>query len=427
MFSCINRKTNISFRLIFIGSISVLSFAVTTRNAHGQDSLSSDELFAQARQAAFDQKNYEQAKALSLQALKKAPDYSDIRIFLGRLYSWTNRYDSARAAFGYVISRHPDNEDASAALTDLEYWNNHDEEALQECERGLGHHPQSQTLLLKKAKILKSLQRYSEAWAATDSLLTINPKNDAARSLMNSIQDNSSRNKIGIGYDFVYFDKQFSDPWHLVSLSYTRQTKLGSVIGRINYANRFATNGLQGEIDFYPHISKTFYAYLNVGLAGKNSVFPQYRAGASLYANIPWSMEAELGSRYLHFSSDVWMYTASLGKYYKNFWFNFRTYLVPDKKNISQSYTLTARYYTGGTDDYWSLSAGTGISPDDRPDAALLGLGKKLKAQKIGAGYSRVLKKLNILRIDLTWYHQEYQKNIYGSQWDAGISYQRRF
>lgn len=413
---------------LFISAMAIgLLTGISSLKAHAQDSLTADELFQQARTASFDNKDYATAKTLLFRALEQAPDYSDLRVFLGRIYSWTNRYDSARTAFQYVLDHHPDNEDAAAALTDLEYWNNHYADALAVCNQGLSYHPKSEDLLLKKAKILNKMRDYSEAYAVTDSLLAINPKNDAARSLMGSIRDNSSKNKLGVSYDFVYFDKRFSDPWHLISLSYARQTKAGSVIGRINYANRFATNGLQGEVDFYPHISNTFYAYLNAGISGTNSVFPQYRGGASLYANLPWSMEAELGLRYLHFSSDVWIYTASLGKYYKNFWFNLRTYLVPADKNISQSYALTVRYYTGGTDDYWSLSGGSGISPDDRPDVSLLGLKNKLKSQKIGAGYSHVFRKLNVFRIDLTWYHQEYKKDTYGNQWDAGITYQRRF
>lgn len=392
-----------------------------------QDTLSSDGLFKAARSAAFDNKDYTRAIVLCKKALGIAPDYSEIRVFLGRIYTWEKKPDSARQALGYVLDRHPDDEEAAAALTDLEYWNDNNEKALQYCEQGLQYHPKSADLLLKKAKILNDMRQYRQAYSTADTILQIYPKNESARALLRTIQDNSSLNKIGISYDFVYFDKQFSNPWHLASLSYARQTKAGSLIGRVNYANRFTKNALQGEVDFYPHISPTFYAYLNAGISGTNSVFPEYRAGASLYANLPWSMEAEAGFRYLRFSSDVWIYTASLGKYYKNFWFNFRTYLVPGNEDISQSYNLTVRYYTGGTDDYFYLLAGTGISPDARADAALLGIGNKLKAQKLGTGYSHVFRKLNIIRLDLTWYHQQYRVNTYGNQWDMGVTYQRSF
>ncbi|MGF7230624.1 YaiO family outer membrane beta-barrel protein [Arachidicoccus sp.] len=392
-----------------------------------QDNLSSDELFQMARKSAFDQKDYPKAIRLSKEALAKAPDYSDIRTFLGRIYTWTDHNDSARAEFSYVLKQHPDNEDAASAFTDLEYWNNNYLKALQYCNQGLQYHPESEDLLLKKGKILNATKKYKEAYLIIDSLLQKDPKNTQARSLINSIKNNASVHKIGVSYDYVYFDKQFNDPWNLVSLSYSQPTNIGSIIGRINYANRFLKNAVQGEIDFYPHISKTFYAYLNIGASGTNSVFPQFRSGASLYANLPWSMEAEAGFRYLHFTSNVWMYTASLGKYYRNFWFNLRTYLVPDNSNVSQSYTLTTRYYTGGSDDYIYLALGTGISPDDQAAAALLGSLNKLKSQKVATGFSHVFKKRNILSLDLTWYHQEYKTNTFGNQYDIGFTYQRRF
>ncbi len=391
-----------------------------------QDRLDVDSLFKEARTAAFDQKNYPQAIKLCKEALAIAPDYTEIKVFLGGVYSWSKKTDSAGSILQSVLEDHPDNEAAASALTDLAYWNGQNGEALQYSNQGLKYHPHSTGLLVKKVKILNALEQYGRAQKTADTLLKYDPKNTEVGQLLNVIRDKTSLNKIGVSYHYVYFDKQFPDPWHIVSLDYTRQTAVGDLITRINFANRFAKNGLQGEVDFYPHISKTFYAYLNTGISGTNSVFPHYRAGASLYANIPWEMEIEGGFRYMKFSSDVWIYTASIGKYFKNFWFNFRTYLVPDQDN-SQSYNLTLRYYTGGKDDYYALAYGTGISPDDRTDAALLGIKNKLNAQRVSARYSHVFHELNIIRFDLTWYYKEFLPKVYGNQWDIGIAYQRRF
>src|ERR1700758_5601376 len=97
-----------------------LFLVVFSRAAYAQNGPSSDDLFRQARRAAFDQKDYPKAISLSKQALTKSPDYSDIRVFLGRVYTWSGKTDSARAAFNYVLGRHPDNEDASFAFGSLE-------------------------------------------------------------------------------------------------------------------------------------------------------------------------------------------------------------------------------------------------------------------------------------------------------------------
>src|ERR1700722_2724316 len=81
-----------------------------------------DELFKDARHAAYDTKDYAMAKQLALQALQRSPAYAEIAVFLGRLYTWDKQFDSARFYFSKVLEQGPGNEDASVAFADLEYW-----------------------------------------------------------------------------------------------------------------------------------------------------------------------------------------------------------------------------------------------------------------------------------------------------------------
>lgn len=408
--------------------VSLLCTILISYNAFAQEHLTSDELFQQARNAAFDKKNYPEAIMLSKEALRKSPDYSDIRIFLGRLYAWSHFTDSAREQFSYVLRRHPENEDAASAFTDLEYWNDHDTTALRYCEQGLRYHPQSQGLLLRKVRILNNMREYHQAYTIANDLLKIDPKNTEARSLAKSIKNNSSPNKLGVSYEYVRFGRNYpvSAPWHLVTIDYSRSTKAGSIIGWINYANRFKTNGIQAEINAYPHISKTFYCYLDAGYSNNLPVFPTWRGGFSLYANLPGSFEGEVGFRYLYFSTATWIYTASAGKYYKNWWFNLRTYLIPDNSGFSNSYTLTARYYFGGADDYIAGAIGTGISPDDKANSILLS-DKRLVAKKASVAYRRTFHDLNIWYISGTYILEDLSAGSKGNQFDIGAGYQRRF
>lgn len=412
-------KSHLSLLLLF------LSFTAT----FAQTTLSSDDLFQEARKLAFDNKNYAGAIALSKQALSKKPDYVDIRIFLGRLYTWSNHTDSARIQLDDVLTKHPDNEDGAIAYASLEYWNNNPTKALHIVKQGLKFHPQSTDLLLLKAKILNDLKMFHEANIVVDTLLITNPKNTEARALASRIRDNRSKNKISLNYDFIYFDKQFSDPWHLASIDYSRQTSIGSITGRVNYANRFKTNGTQFEVDAYPHLSKTFYTYVSGGYSDNAGVFPNYRAGFSLYANLPASFEAEAGFRYISFSGPTWIYTASAGKYYKNYWFNFRTFLTPSNNSISQSFALNVRYYYSGADDYLSLGIGTGISPDDPRNNILLNNGNiyKLRSNNLSAGYRHSFKTFNVFFVNLSLVNQKYKIDTRGNQFDAGIGYIRRF
>ncbi|NCI47189.1 YaiO family outer membrane beta-barrel protein [Sediminibacterium sp. WSJ-3] len=394
------------------------------------DTVSADGLLQAARKAAFDRKDYTLAKHYLYKALGQSPDYADIKIFLGRIHTWTGSTDSARFYFSLALKNNPGYADASVAYSDLEYWNDRYESALAIVDSGLVHHPADQDLLLRRAKILNAMRRYVEANTSVQQLLSVNKHNSDALLLANRIRELASRNKIGLSYDYVYFDKQFADPWHLASFDYTRTTRIGSVTGRINYANRFKENGVQYELEAYPHISNTFYAYINGGYSENVGVFPKWRGGFSLYANLPAGFECDLGVRYLQFSSSpTWIYTGSLGKYYKSWLFNFRSYVTPSSfaSSVSASYNLSTRYYFGGADDFLGMNIGYGLSPDDRQNSIQLENPVKLTTYKAGASLRKKIAGFNVLSVDASWFNQEYLPGTKGNQYQFSLGWIFRF
>lgn len=418
------------YHRILLAVISLLlCLGIVSPTIAQSDTTSSDGLFQAARHAAFTEDDYPKALHYCQQALLLSPGYHDIRVFMGRIYSWRKQYDSARICFETVLQQQPDYQDAALAFADMLYWSDTYTEGLQVCDKALQYHGGDKDLLLRKARMLNALRRYREAAGITNTLLLADKDNTEARVLASRIKDNVSLNKISISYDYVHFSSQFpsSDPWHLASLDYTRQTSLGSITGRINYANRFRESGLQYEIDAYPHLSKTFYSYINAGYSDKVGVFPHWRVGYSLYANLPASFEGELGWRYLYFSDATNIFTAYAGKYYKDFLFGFRTYLTPGGGSLSQSYNASARYYYGGADDFIGLTLGTGISPDDRTLNQQLAATNRLRTYKTVVDFRHSFHLLNIITFSASWINQELQKNIHGDQLQVGIGYQRRF
>ena len=401
----------------------LLLFSITIS---AQQSPTADELFLKARTTAFEQKDYLASIALAKQALEKAPNNTEISVFLGRVYTWNKDIVSARAVFEDLRNKGVKDEDFFIAYSSLEYWNDQNINAIKLIDEGLANHPSSEPLWLLKAKVYFGMNNYAEAEKATASLLLINPKNTEARALAVRIGEFSSKNEVGITYNYSHFDKQFADDWHIVGVSYKRMTSLGSVILRGNYANKFAQNGTQIELEAYPRLSKTFYLYVGAGYSEDVGLFPKYRTGVSLNANLPHSFEAEIGYRQLYFTNNIWLYTASVGKYYKNFWFNLRTYISPDNKNISHSYTGTVRYYTKSSRDYFAFQIGTGISPEENRNNLLENETFKLKTFKVGAEYNFSVYR-NFFSVGTMYYNQEYLPNVKGSQFDVTLGYTRKF
>ena len=231
-------------------------------------------------------------------------------------------------------------------------------------------------------------------------------------------------NSIGIKYDLIAFDKIVRKPWHLVGLEYTKHIKKTPFIGRLNFANRFSKSGLQIEAEAYPALSKKIYTYINAGYSSADLLFPKIRAGFSLYAALPAKFEVEGGFRVLYFNSSTFIYTASVGKYYKNFWFNASTFLTPMSNSLQQSYFLKTRYYLNDK-DYMMLTLGTGISPDDGKNNIQLNTNASLKSKKAEFTVRNTFKKKNVLLFNAGFMSQEYEVKKFAHQYNIGIGLQR--
>ncbi len=402
---------------LFIFSFLLMNFIVLA-----QKEPTSEELFLQARTYAFDKKDYVKARALCREALAKSPNYTDIEVFLGRLYTWDQMRDSARLVLTNALAKNPTNLEAHNALIDLEYWSGDFIKALSYANSALTINPVSEENLLKKAKILVDLQNYEEAYTTIDTLLHINRSNTEAFVYAERIKDLTRINTIGTNYDYDHFSKVF-DPWHAVAISYSRKTAVGSVIGRINYANRFLTNGVQFEVDAYPRFANGFYSYINFGYSS-SSIFPKFRFGLSLYYSLPLSFEIDAGIRYLKFpSSKTDIYTFALGKYYSAFWFSLRTFIIPNANSASYSYTLITRYYLTDADNYLALSLGSGISPDERS----LNNPNLLISKKVGADYNFRISKRQTVSLTTGYIYEEYFTGLFRNKISFGLGTQFSF
>ena len=216
---------------------SIFLFLLVITNIFAQEQLTVDELFVKAREIAFEQKDRDKAREICYKILERSPGYTDVSVFLARLYTWDDMNDSARAVFKRIFSNDNTNHDAINAAIDLEYWNDNPQVALKYCNLGLKNYPNSEDFLLKKAKVLGELKRYDEAFSTIETLLEINQSNEDALNYAERLKEEVRINAITIKYSYERFSEIFS-PWHLGYIAYSRGTPIGTTILRINYGNR---------------------------------------------------------------------------------------------------------------------------------------------------------------------------------------------
>jgi len=333
-------------------------------NVFGQQKIfdgNPDTAFEVARELAFN-KHRKQAQDSLLFILTKYPNYHDIRAFLASTYSWDSNYKKARKEFMYVLNKDPQRKTTWIAAINNELWSESPFKALELTTLALKHFPKNEEILLLKAKAQQNGKNPEDALATVEQVILLNPSNQKALDYKNSLINALSFNTIGLRAAVDLYSEVF-DPMQLHTLKYSRQTKYGSLIAKVNFSRRFQENGMQFELDLYPKIANGLYAYLNIGFAN-TFLFPDFRYGAELYKSLPKSFEISAGFRALKYTSTTTIYTGSIGWYTGNSYWAFRTYITPNDNGISKSGTLNYRKYRKDADNYFSVAFGMGYSPE---------------------------------------------------------------
>lgn len=226
-------------------------------------------------------------------------------------------------------------------------------------------------------------------------------------------------------YDYAHFDQQFADDWHVAGLEYKHQTKAGAVLGRINYGNRLAKSGWQAEMEAYPVSSKKIYHYIGIGYSPNMPVFPKFRAGYSLYLNLPHAFELEGGFRYLYFNKSIWVGVAGTGYYFGNWYAQARSFFS-NNNGFNFAGLLMLRRYFGEMNDYAWLQFGSGVSPDETRNIQFT-TNQKLVSQRIVTGIRKSIQQQHLLIFSIGYSRDEYLPGIKGNQLFGSLGYARRF
>ena len=320
---------------------------------------------ARARQLAYSGKEHrDEALAILKTHLETEADDSDARVLYGIVLSWQGRYDEARMQLKQVLAGTPTHADALPALINVELWSGHPESAEQLTRDALAVKPDDIQLLLLQARALRKLNRNREARAVLDRVLALDNQNQNARQMRREITVSTLGKEFLVSHTYDWFSDGRNGQ-HETTVSLKDSTPYGSVIGRMNRADRFDTSDYQGELDFYPHFRSGTYGYFNVGYSPRGSLYPTYRVGGDLYQSLPHGFEISGGYRRLDFTSGVDIYTFSLAKYFHNWLFTGRGFVVPGDPGTSGTALFSARYFLGaeGLHDYVEIRYSHGASP----------------------------------------------------------------
>ncbi|NOU60674.1 YaiO family outer membrane beta-barrel protein [Marinifilum caeruleilacunae] len=332
--------------------------------------------FRKAQQLAFNGEK-EEARKICYKILEEDPNYHDARILIGRTHAWEKSYEKGRKELQLVLENDYDNKDAILAIIDLEKWAGDLSQALFYCDYGQSFYPREEDILLKKIKIQQEKGLEAKSLQTINELLEINPGSEEGIKLFKAYKSAKRKYSLILKHDFEHFEEPYVRRWHVTSVQLQRRNSWGSLTGKVNFGDLVKDGealwsneiSKQFEIDAYPRVSATNYLYLNYGYSA-DDLFPEHRAGAEFYQKLPAKFEVSAGARFLRFDGssghkNVYIYTGSVGKYYRNYWFSLRGYFTPKDSDVSRSVFLITRRYLRDAKQYIGLELGTGTSPDE--------------------------------------------------------------
>lgn len=392
----------------------------------GWNNYADAQTFDEARNLAF---SGERAKAREMcKAILAKGFNSDVALLLGRTYAWDGDYDSARVNIINVLKYNPDYMDAISAIADVEYWSENYDKAVEYCNLAIQKDSTAENFWMKKARILYSNDKIEEAVEVLENYLDKNPGNGEFLRKLKDYRLDLLKNSIKLSYTVDFFDNKFNrDPWQIMALSYGRKTGIGSVIARVNLADRFGITAYQYEIDAYPSFTENSYVYLNYGFS-QNTIFPKHRFGFEWYQNFPKAFEGSLGMRLLGFAnSNVDIYTATFGKYVGNYWLSLRSFVTPGDEGTSVSGLFFIRRYFSDPENYIGLRLGYGISPDDNRNLIDSGEKLNLKSRSVRIEYNHIINRVWIIKTGAALGSEERTGDGFAGYYTFDIGFSRLF
>ncbi|RZL14044.1 MAG: tetratricopeptide repeat protein, partial [Pedobacter sp.] len=220
------------------------------------------EVLVRKKAAMFEvQKKYKEAYRTMERTLPGKPDtsadfrsYLNLKALAGKAELLNKDTTGAKTEFLQILNIQPHNEAAINELFAISDQQKLYSEALYYAEKGLQYYPDSENFLFKKTAVLSTMGRYIEAYPIALQLNRSYPDNANGKKLVEELYPLSRRNRIGISYNYTFFDPSSTTAWNVGSIFYLREGKFASLGARINYGDRgfIGGRGYQFEIESYP-------------------------------------------------------------------------------------------------------------------------------------------------------------------------------
>ncbi|MCU0407318.1 MAG: YaiO family outer membrane beta-barrel protein [Bacteroidales bacterium] len=330
-------------------------------NVRGQEITNPEAEYERVRELAFSGA-YDSALVDAHRLLKSFPDYGDVRILIGRVLAWQHRYDEAVSVLDTLLAVEPANKDAIAARNSVLLW------------------------------------KKDNTPVSTD---------------------------VRVGYTFDSFTEPYNRSFQLFKAGVGHRFGFGPAAAYVNYGNLISGNPFESsvkefqfEVEAYPKISKSNYAYLAYAVS-PGEFFPGHRAAAEFFQVLPAGFGISAGINYYFFDRSTYIATTSVEKYLGDNWLSLRGYFYFKDDGVTTSVYLNARRYFNDT-DYLQLTLGTGTAPDEPFDVQFDLM--RLSAHSARFFFNVAVTRSLVMRLGAGYSYEEYAEDSWRSRYEGGVN-----
>lgn len=391
-----------------------------------KDRHTADSLLVKAQEEAI-KGNYAAAVKKADSVFHIYPRSINALVMIAKSYAWQGVYDTAKIYLNLAYKNGPKNESLYDVWLNTLLWNQEYNEVIKKANLAeKNDYGNDYNLAQKRLYAYDALIEYDSAVSVFEpeeqkALLDSTPLFNAYRDILIK----SKKHTITGYYAIDLFGNNDPKPQHLAYIDYGFKIKKNTLIFRLNYANRFGTDGLQVEVDYYHLLKKSKYFYFNYGISVMNEVFPKHRAGIEYFFPLKNKFEASVGARYMYFTDKhVPILTGHIGKYLNKYWFALRPYYTFDENSISL--VANIRRFSDISFNYWGLELGYGNSPDERYLLDPTGDYFNLNSYRVKLEKSLMVTTTNDLKISFGFAYEETAKSVFRNRYTIEIIYKHR-
>lgn len=292
--------------------------------------------------------------------LKVFPDDADVGLVLAKLYVKEGQYDKARNLLLNHIYLYPSYTELYLSLINIDINLQRLKEGEKLAHLGLVFAPWD-AQLQKKKNDLALLMLDKKAVKPHKS-----PNQHVKVEKSIAPTPKSYLNEIAI-YQQNYYITDVRKVWDYTSVSYGRQTQLGKLYGKINYASRLKRQAAQYEIEFFPKLNNFLYLDLDASVANQPVLFPNYAYSGELFVVFPHLFNSSYGAQMNRIDNrhQYSRFTTSISKDISVSNLTFRPYFyLPSAGASSILYTANYRYTFAEPYGYMGFIVGAGTTPD---------------------------------------------------------------